>query len=184
MPSARPAGGGGGGGSAYGLGPAPNTFANDTARDAQAADTDWLGQYNDNRSFWIRNGTDIQRRNADGDDWENVTAVVQGPTGADGDDGTMVAANPSGTDGDALTRIAIAGTNYNVQGSGGGMAATWDRRIAPALPIDGYRVTSRTTTLLTGGSFTTNASAPDRFVQLSIPDHLRALVRAGSVGLA
>ena len=76
---------GGGGGGAYGLGPAPNTFADATARDAQAtADAAWLTQYNDNRFFWIRNGTNIQRRNAAGNGWENVTLVVQGRRGSAG----------------------------------------------------------------------------------------------------
>ena len=98
MPSARPAGGGGGG-SAYGLGPAPNTFAGDTARDAQASDADWLAQYNANRSFWIRTGTTIQRRNAAGDGWEDVTAVVQGPAGRDGTDGEDGVDGAPGRDG-------------------------------------------------------------------------------------
>ena len=43
-----------------------------------------------------------------------------GAAGADGTDGTIVTANPSGTDGSDLTRIAIAGTNWNIAGSGGG----------------------------------------------------------------
>lgn len=72
----------GGGASAYGLGPPTNTFADATARDAYAtANASWLAEYNGNRFFWIRVGTDIQRRNAAGTAWENVTAVVQGPAG-------------------------------------------------------------------------------------------------------
>ena len=37
-----------------------------------------------------------------------------------GSGGTTVSANPSGTDGDDLTRVAIAGTNYNIPGGSGG----------------------------------------------------------------
>ena len=89
------------GGSAYGLGPTPNTFANTTARDTQAsADGDWLAEYNDNRFFWIRTGTNIQRRNADGDGWENVTAVVQGRQGPPGDDGEDGGPGDKGATGD------------------------------------------------------------------------------------
>ena len=43
-----------------------------------------------------------------------------GAAGADGTDGTIVTANPSGTDGSDISRIAIAGTNWNIAGSGGG----------------------------------------------------------------
>lgn len=88
MPSRRPSGSGGD--SAYGLGPPTNTFANDAARDAYAtANAAWLADYNANRFFWIRNGTKIQRRNASGTSWEDVTPVVQGRTGGRGADGSF-----------------------------------------------------------------------------------------------
>ena len=90
----RPAGGSGGGG-VLGLGPAQNTFGDATTADRAAAEAlratyqgnnaAWLALYNDNRSFWIRlvwdDGTVEQRRNAAGDDWEDVTNVVRGPRG-------------------------------------------------------------------------------------------------------
>ena len=225
-------GGGAGGGSAYGLGPATNTFADATARDAYAgANNDWLTQYNNNRFFWIRTGTNIQRRNAAGNGWENVTAVVQGAQGVPGSyertifrafstaptsSDTPTAPNsiasvgaaptlPAGTaatppSGDtpiyaSLQRVARGSTTVTYTawrrwdgvdgGDGeGGMAATWDRRLAPSLPIDGVRPTGRGQTLQTGGSFTTNGSARERFIQLSVPDHLRQFVRDGRVGLA
>ena len=80
--------GGSGGGSSYGLGPPTNIFADDTARDTYAsANAAWLTQYNDNRGFWIRVGADLQRRNAAGDAWEDVTPVVEGPGGSDGSQG-------------------------------------------------------------------------------------------------
>ena len=42
-----------------------------------------------------------------------------GGGGTPGAPGTMVVANPAGDDGDDLLRIAIAGTNWNIPGSGG-----------------------------------------------------------------
>ena len=99
-------GGPGGGASAYGLGPPQNTFADDTARDAYAtANPTWLAQYNDNRFFWIRSGTQIQRRNAASNGWEQVTAVVQGPAGRDGlpaDVETDATLSGDGSSGDPL----------------------------------------------------------------------------------
>ena len=71
MPSARPAGSGGAG--FPNLGPTPNTFANNAARNTQAtSDSDWLDEYNDNRNLHILVGVDIQRRNAAGDGWERL----------------------------------------------------------------------------------------------------------------
>ena len=186
----------GSGAAAYSLGPAPNTFANNAARNAQAnGDSDWLAQYNDNRFFWIRTGTNIQRRNAAGDGWENVTTVIQGPRGRDGDDGddgddaTPVVANPSGTDGDALTRISIAGANYNIQGGtgdddGDGMAASWDRRLAPAVTLDGTWLNSFSSgSIDTSGSRAFGSSSPTVYVQFTVPDSLRAAVKAGLLAL-
>lgn len=187
MPITGPTGSGGGGASAYGLGPTPNTFANDAARDTQAADATWLGQYNDNRFFWIRNGSDIQRRNAAGDAWENVTAVVQGPAGADGDDATQVVANPAGTGGDALTRITIGTTSYNIEGSGGGDAATWDRRLNPTIASLGWKSNARDGVdfnTATPRSFTTNGSAPSRYIGIELPDDMRYAIRNSQLGLS
>ena len=73
---------GSGGGSSYGLGPPTNTFASNAARNAYAAaNPTWLADYNANRFFWIRSGAQIQRRNAAGTGWEQVTAVVEGQRG-------------------------------------------------------------------------------------------------------
>ena len=44
---------------------------------------------------------------------------VKGADGEDGLDGTVVVANPSGTGGNDLTRITIAGTDYNIPEGGG-----------------------------------------------------------------
>ena len=86
--------GGGGGSASYGLGPPTNTFSSNAARDTYAAaNAAWLAQYNENRFFWIRSGTVIQRRNADGDGWENVTAVVQGRRGEPGPAASVNAGN-------------------------------------------------------------------------------------------
>ena len=65
------------------LGPEQNDFADAAARDAYAvANAAWLNQYNLDRGFWIKTGVMIQRRNAAGDDWEDVTqAIIGGPGG-------------------------------------------------------------------------------------------------------
>ena len=79
---------GGGGGSGFALGPVQNEFADVAARNAYAlANATWLALYNADRSFWIQVGGaagNIQRRNAAGDDWENVTGIIRGGTGVAG----------------------------------------------------------------------------------------------------
>ena len=183
------AGSGGGGGSAgaIGLGPETNTFADTTARDAYATNNPgWLRQYNANRSFWISVGTGFQRRNAGGTAWQDVTPVVQGADGEDGADGTQVMANPSGTDGDALTRIAIDGTNYTVEGTGG-TAASWDRRLNPMITSLGWKPNASDGVdfnTATPRSFITNGSAPTRYIGIELPDDLRYAIRNSQLGLS
>ena len=95
----RPYGGDGSGGGGFALGPSPNTFgtvatatmaAARALLDAQASgDAAWLALYDANRSnyarlVWTGNATAILRRNAAGDDWENVTGLVVGPPGLAG----------------------------------------------------------------------------------------------------
>lgn len=90
--------GGGGGGGVLGLGPAQNTFGDQTTADRAAAETlrntyatanaAWLTQYNNDLGFWIRlvwnGGVAEQRRNAGGTAWEDVTNVIRGQTGMTG----------------------------------------------------------------------------------------------------
>ena len=75
----------------FALGPLQNTFADAAARDTYAADNAaWLALYNGNRSLWIQVGGatgNIQRRNAAGNGWENVTGLIRGPTGNPGSSG-------------------------------------------------------------------------------------------------
>ena len=82
---------GAGGGEGFSLGPKQNEFVDVAARDAYAtANPIWLALYNTDRSFWIEVGGvtgDIQRRNAAGDDWENVTAIIRGGRGSAGNAG-------------------------------------------------------------------------------------------------
>ena len=93
--------GGGSGSAVIGLGPETNTFgtaatanraAAEALRDAYAGnDADWLAEYNDNLGFWIRlvwnGGLVEQRRNAAGDDWEDVSNVIRGQQGDPGQPG-------------------------------------------------------------------------------------------------
>ena len=180
--------GGGGSAGAVGLGPPTNTFADTTARDTYATNNPrWLAQYNANRSFWISVGTGFQRRNANGNAWQDVTPVVQGADGEDGADGTQVTANPSGTDGDALNRIAIDGTNYNIEGGEGGEAATWDRRLNPMITSLGWKSVQRdgvNFNTATPRSFTTNASSSERYIGIALPEDLRYAIRNGQLGLS
>ncbi len=94
--------GGGGRGSGFALGPAQNEFADAAARDTYAGgNAAWLAEYNADRSFWIRVGGaagNIQRRNAAGNGWENVTGVVSGPRGARGNPGSDAAVNAANVD--------------------------------------------------------------------------------------
>ena len=96
---ARKPGGGGGGGGAFALGPAQNTFGDDTTADRAAAEAlrdayaaanaDWLAQYDANLSFWIRlvwNGGAVEQRRS-GAAWQDVTNVIRGRAGTPGDDG-------------------------------------------------------------------------------------------------
>ena len=90
-----------GGGGGFSLGPAQNTFGTTTTANRAAAVTlrnsyatanaTWLALYNANRSFyiqlvWTGNASVVQRRNAAGDDWEDVTGIIRGSTGAMGND--------------------------------------------------------------------------------------------------
>ena len=91
-------GGSGGGGGVLGLGPAQNTFGDSTTANRAAAETlrntyaganaDWLSEYSDNLSLWIRlvwnGGVVEQRRNSAGNGWEDVTNVIRGQVGAAG----------------------------------------------------------------------------------------------------
>ena len=103
--------GGGGGGGGFSLGPAQNTFGTSTTASESAAQTlrntyatanaDWLTEYNDDRSFyiqlvWTGNASVIQRRNAAGTGWEDVTGIIRGGRGAGGTDGTDGATGPQG----------------------------------------------------------------------------------------
>ena len=86
-------GGGGRGGSGFALGPAQNTFngngraAAEAARDAYAnANAAWLARYNADLLFWIQltwtgGNYALQRRNAAGNGWEDVTNAIAGPRG-------------------------------------------------------------------------------------------------------
>ena len=75
----------------FSLGPVQNEFADDAARNAYAtANATWLVLYNADRRNWIRVGGaagTLQRRNAAGDDWENVTGIVSGERGVSGTPG-------------------------------------------------------------------------------------------------
>ena len=81
------------------LGPEQNTFGAITAANKAAAETlrnnyaaaqaAWLALYNGDKSFYIRlvwtgNGSAIQRRNAAGNGWEDITFIISGPAGAPG----------------------------------------------------------------------------------------------------
>ena len=89
------------GGGGRTLGPATNTFGDDTTadkaaaavlRDAYAAaNAAWLAQYADRNLLillrWTGDGEVVQRRNVAGDAWEDVTDVIRGPAGTDGANG-------------------------------------------------------------------------------------------------
>ena len=90
-------------GGVLGLGPLPNVFgdmatanraAAEALRDAQAADAEWLGEYNGSLSFWIRlvwnGGVAEQRRNAAQSGWEDVTNIIRGVMGTVGAQGRFV----------------------------------------------------------------------------------------------
>ena len=102
------------GGSGFSLGPVQNEFTDNAARDAYAtANAAWLALYNGDRSFWIRVGGaagTVQRRNAAGTDWENVTGIISGPAGADstvpGPAGQGVPA--AGVVGDIMQKTGVA----------------------------------------------------------------------------
>ena len=106
---------------AFELGPEQNTFvaadraAAEAVRDTyEIANQDWLALYNSNRANNIGLAEDVkgpyfafQRRNVDGDDWEDVTGVVRGGQGSRTDFLTAVPADTDGDDGDtALVRLS------------------------------------------------------------------------------
>ena len=70
------------------LGPTPNEFDGETARDTQGTDDpDWLEAYDEDPTFLIQvedtNGEFIYQRRWE-DDWEDVTRMLRGPKGEEG----------------------------------------------------------------------------------------------------
>ena len=105
MPVWRNRGGGSGGG--FSLGPAQNTFGTATTANRAAAEalrdtyananTAWLAEYDGDRSFyiqlvWTGNASVVQRRNAAGTGWEDVTGIIRGTRGATGAPGSNAVA--------------------------------------------------------------------------------------------
>ena len=198
-----------GGGGGFSLGPETNEFNNTNARNTyEAANPSWLAQYAANRSFLIAVGTttiDYQRRNLANTDWESVSNIIRGEDGDDGTDGTngtngidgqpglpgrdganTVTINPPGTDGDDATRIEVNGTNWNFAAGGGGMAASWERRIVPSVTIDGARPGGRGGTLNTNNTFQIGGGTNTRgaYVQFALPTSLREAISAGLCGVS
>ena len=98
--------GGGGGGGGFTLGPEQNVFGITTTASKAAAETlrndyatanaTWLAEYSADRSLWIQlvwtgNAYAIQRRNAAGTAWEDITGIIRGGTGPAGADATAFA---------------------------------------------------------------------------------------------
>ena len=78
----------GGSGGGFALGPEQNEFADATARNSYAtANAAWLALYNADRANWIEVGVDIQRRNAAGNAWEDVSGIIRGSEGLPGKQG-------------------------------------------------------------------------------------------------
>lgn len=123
-------GGGGGGDGTTPLGPAQNTFGTPTTASRAAAialrntyataNPAWLALYNANRAFlirlvWTGNAQAFQRRNAAGNDWEDVTRVVPGTQGEPGPPGPVQTAEQIADAldayiGDAEWRSRLSGT--------------------------------------------------------------------------
>ena len=96
---------GGFGGGGESLGPQINTFGDSSTADKAAsaalrdtyagANADWLALYNASRAFYILlqwdDGKALQRRNAAGDDWEDLTGVIEGPRGPGPSDAQIMA---------------------------------------------------------------------------------------------
>ena len=117
------------GNTTLGLGPTQNEFATTALRDTYAtANAAWLTEYNGNQAYWIRiGGTTLQRRNAAGDDWEDVTGIIVGQRGATGADSTVPGPiGPIGTTGPAGADSTVPGPEGPVgpTGATGGVGAT------------------------------------------------------------
>ena len=112
-PNTGASAGNGGGGSGFALGPEQNEFATNAARDTYAtANAAWLTLYNAERLNWIEiGGATIQRRNAAGNAWENVTAAIRGPAGA-----ASTVPGPAGAEGAASMVPGPAGPASTVPG--------------------------------------------------------------------
>ena len=170
MVDARPylPGATGSGGSGFSLGPIQNEFVDNAARDTYAAaNAAWLTEYNGDRSFWIRVGGaagNIQRRNAAGTAWENVTGIVSGRQGIQGSQGRFpvycyvnaatAPADPTGGTFNLTTRILTVPTGTTADRvEPTGSALTWRSRawVDPA---------GQTGTInLTWSAFTTDVEA-------------------------
>ena len=131
--------GGGGGGAGFALGPAQNTFGDETSDDLAAAralrdtyatnNAAWLAQYDGNGALMIRlrhtGMPSLTYEVRAGGAWADITAALQGPrgatgaAGADGMDGATGAAGPKGDQGDTGPTGA-AGADGAAGAPGGG----------------------------------------------------------------
>ena len=144
-------GGRAGGGSGFALGPAQNTFGDSSTADRSAAETlrdtyatanaAWLALYDGDRSNWIElvwtgNANVVQRRNAAGDAWEDVTPVIRGQRGSTGAAGAQgiyeveIFRN-------SATDITTAPTGGTVVVATGVVTAPTDWTITPSAPSAG-----------------------------------------------
>ena len=129
---ARGLGGSGGGG--FVLGNEPNTFADNAARDAQAAgDAAWLAAYDANKTLVVRVGSGSSfnyfRRPitpTGTDDWEDVTSIITGPPGM----GAIPQSIPDGT------LLRAFDNNGTIE-----VAASSARDVSTGIELDGMLMT-------------------------------------------
>ena len=73
-----------------GLGPEQNTFETVADRNTyQAANPNWLAQYNHDKTLWIRVAGELQHRSADNNSWITVIDARIGPAGPTGPQGPV-----------------------------------------------------------------------------------------------
>lgn len=151
--------GGATGGAGFALGPVQNEFATNAARNTYAtANAAWLALYNADRSNWIRVGGAagaIQRRNAAGTGWEDVTGIVSGRAGAD-----------STVPGPAGPGVPDAGAEHDVlrKATAADQDTEWitppwrtAAQVTAAIVAYGYQTAAQVTTAITAalGSYST-----------------------------
>ena len=124
---------------------------------ADAANADWLAEYNENLSFLVQltwnGGSALLRRNAAATGWQDAPQIIRGPPGEDADAAASQAARAGAEAAQAAAEaaqaaagVSQAGAFASAAGAGAAQAAAEaarDLAVAARAAAQGYSITAR-----------------------------------------